>query len=107
MKYTYLIVNNRKKYNTDQARIERRICGIKQYQIADAIKSSRQSVIKWESGSRGKLETESFIAYRRIARIIHNHASEDYWPCPTLIRLAPEKWTDHILALMLKYMSDK
>lgn len=101
MKYTYLVVKP-EGHDPNRARLERMICGIKQSDIAEVIGCHTTAISRLEVKNRigsGPVGDP----YRRISRGIHNHVSNDYWPCPTLIKLAPEKWTDYKMALMAIY----
>lgn len=98
MRYVYLEIT-RRKYDGERARLERIFCGIKMHQIAQTIGCHRQSIYAWEKTGVDPI-TSDRISYQRIAHAIHNHASLDYWPCPTLVKLAPEKWTKYRLMNM-------
>jgi hypothetical protein len=75
----------------ERRRLERTFCRIRLYRIAMIIGCTRGTVQRWERDGI-KTDTEATEAYRRIMRGIHNHVTVDYWPCPTIIKLAPDKW---------------
>jgi hypothetical protein len=85
------------------AKLERQLCGVRQWQIARAARADRSSIVQWERHSRRVSTSWAGMAYLRIAAGMHNHAAVDYWPCPTVIALAPEKWTGHVLMLMFTH----
>jgi transcriptional regulator with XRE-family HTH domain len=101
MRYVYLEITQA-PYNPDRAKLERKICGITYNGIASVINAMSNTISTWErTGNMSDRPTAT--AYRKIARGIHNHAAEDYFPCPTLISLAPKKWSKYRLNLMHDY----
>jgi hypothetical protein len=99
MKYTYLEIIE-PDYDTRLAKLERQLCAIRLIDIARHTRTDYTTIQHWESGGRKIAESRGGTSYRTITRAIHTHASLDYWPCPTLIKLAPDKWTNRLLMLM-------
>jgi DNA-binding XRE family transcriptional regulator len=98
MKYVYLEITEQ-EYDGERPRLERTFCGIRMYHLAAAIGCTRTTIYKWERNGVTTGTTQT-AAYQRIMRGIHNHASLDYWPCPTLIKMVPDKWSKTKLSAM-------
>jgi transcriptional regulator with XRE-family HTH domain len=108
MRYVYLIVTL-EKYNPARAKMERKICGIRYKHIAEATGSTPATIQRWERNGTSNLHQKPSTirkasSYRRMLIGMHNHASEGYCPCPTLIRLAPHTWTKYKLMLVKDYL---
>jgi transcriptional regulator with XRE-family HTH domain len=84
--------------NPTVLKLERQICGVSQESLAARLGLHHTSILMYERGREPKNSSGS--AYVRIRRGMRNHAAVDYYPCPTVISLAPGKWTPLLLDRM-------
>jgi DNA-binding XRE family transcriptional regulator len=90
------------RHDPRRAQMERMICGIRQHHLSDVIGCPEQSISRWERGERIPA-LASGKAYIRLVEKIHEHVAVGYKPCPTVVMIAPNKWTPRIMKIIDLY----